>query len=272
MSVRKITDKSDRIRVVTWIRSGAPLMDGVSLYTSLPYDANLLARLRKNPSPHAEQLYNDICELMGISRLKFQSIINQYHGQKHQQITKPDDSGSQDKIKRRDPDEKRHQDKNPSGRSFRNEWPFLSEPGCPAQLKALAADKISCWERYTDAHDKLFDCSSLDECYQVAHSLIENFKENRLIYEELDFYKSHGSVLGKHPIWNQYKRFEDLRGKNVIELVRLAEKTLPHRIWRIESEIKKGDKPHLLGERERRLKEVKAELAEVRRLLGMDAG
>jgi hypothetical protein len=98
--------------------------------------------------------------------------------------------------------------------------------------------------------------------------LIENFKENRQIFEELDYYKQHGAILGKHSIFGQYKRFDELKGKNVRELIRLCDETLPHRIWRIESEIKKGDKPHLNGEREKRLAEVQAELAEVKRLLG----
>lgn len=116
----------------------------------------------------------------------------------------------------------------------------------------------------------MFDCSSVEECHQVAHQLMENFKENRVIHDELEYYKQHGAILGQHPIWKQYDRFKDLREKNVIELVRLYEKTLPHRIWRIESEIKKGDKPHLLGEREQRLGEALAELAEIKRILGIN--
>jgi hypothetical protein len=97
--------------------------------------------------------------------------------------------------------------------------------------------------------------------------VVENYLENRLIYEELEYYGKNGSILGKHRIFDQYKKYQRLRGYNVIELVKLHEKTLPHRIWRIESEIKKGDKPHLTGERQKRLQEVQAELAEVKRLL-----
>ena len=264
--------KEQRIRIVAWIRSGAPLTEGVLLYKSLPNNPDLLKSLRKDPQANAEKLYTDICQLMDISRSKFQSIINKYHGKEQQQkqlygagIKSQDRQGeSKDfggKTKSIDQSGKR---------SFRNEWPFLSRPECPAELKALASDKITAWENYTEAHIQLFDCSSIEECEQTAHKLIENFKENRLIHEELSHYKKHGAILGKHRIWKKYERFEKLRGLNVIELVRLHEKTLPHRIWRIESEIKKGDKPHLLGEREQRLAEVKAELAEVKRLLGIN--
>lgn len=269
MPVRTLKNKADRVKVVNWIRSGAPLDEGVLLYASLCPDPKLLKALKRNPSANAETMKLDFCMLIGITKDKFQSIINEHHGKKNSTNT----GSKTPRIKSNTGDFKRiggqiktsHQ----ANRSFRSEWPFLSRPECPAELKALAADKISAWERYTEAHKKLFDCSSLEECHQVAHELMENFKENRLIFEELDYYKRHGAAMGKHQVWNKFKRFEGLRGMNVIELVRLYEKTLPHRIWRIESEIKKGDKPHLLGEREKRLAEACSELAEVKRLLGI---
>jgi hypothetical protein len=271
MQVRKLTLKADRVRVVSWIRSGAPLKEGVSLYASLFPDPEFLSDLKKNPELNREKLYQVICDMMDITYQKFETIVNEYHGKQNTTNSGSSDarSGSVDsKDQRKNGGNEKIQ--NSGKRSFRNEWPFLSRPECPPQLKALAADKISCWERYTEAHRRLFDCSSVDECYQVAHELFDNFKENRQIYEELEYYKQHNSILGKHRIFGQYKRFDELKGKNVIELVTLYQKTLPHRIWRIESEIKKGDKPHLQGEREVRLKEVMAELAEVKRLLGIN--
>lgn len=257
MSVRKITSKADRIKVVQWIRSGAPLKEGVSLYAMLPNNPRLLKALQENPKQYDSELIADICLMMGITLQKFNSIIKEHHGKRHQE-TEPTPSG------RKAPDRAK------TKTSYRSDWKFLSLPECPQELKALAADKITCWQRYTEAHKKLFDCSSLEECYQVAHELVENYKENREIHEEFAHYQEHGAVLGKHRIWKHYKKYENLRGKNVIELVKLHEKTLPHKIWRIESELKKGDKPHLQGERERRLHEVKSELAEVKRLLGIN--
>ncbi len=45
------------------------------------------------------------------------------------------------------------------------------------------------------------------------------------------------------------------------------QKNLQGAIWRIRSEIGKGNKPHLLDEREARLKAKEMELAEVTRLI-----
>lgn len=268
MQVRKLTLKDDRVKVVIWIRSGAPIKPGVALYASLFPDAGFLAELKKNPELNREKLYMTFCDMMDITYQRFEQIVNEHNGKRSQ---KPEAGSQKPDIGIRESEnsnEERNQIRR--NRSFRNEWHFLSRPECPPQLKALAADKISCWERYTDAHKQLFDCSSLEECYQVAFTLIENFKENRQIHEELEYYKQHGNVLGEHRIFEQYKRFDELKGKNVIELVGLYQKTLPHKIWRIESEIRKGDKPHLNGEREQRLNEVKAELAEVKRILGIN--
>ncbi|MBV5313806.1 MAG: hypothetical protein JZU47_10955 [Prolixibacteraceae bacterium] len=271
MQVRKLTLKGDRVKVVNWIRSGAPLKEGIPLYASLFPDAGFLAELKKNPDDNREKLYLTFCDMMDITYQRFEQIVNEWHAKQKSTntgstATQPGSNGQENKRSNAGTE----QTQNTRKRSFRSEWPYLSDPTCPPQLKALAADKISCWERYTEAHKNLFDCSSLDECYQVAKILIDNYKENRQIYEELDYYKQHGAVLGQHRVFDQYKRFDELKGKNVIELVQLYNKTLPHRIWRIENEMKKGDKPHLNSDREARLRDVQAELAEVKRILGIN--
>jgi hypothetical protein len=256
MPVRKITAKADRVKVVNWIRAGAKLKEGISLYAGLRGDKQLIVRLKQNPAKYQDAMIADFCAMMGISLKKFRVQSSEFKVQ-----SEPATGNQQPLTNNKQPTR---------SRSFRSQWPFLSRPECPPELKALAADKITAWENYTAAHKRLFDCSSIDECYQTAFELVENYKENRLIHEEFEYYLKHGAVLGKHPVFNQYKKFEHLRGLNVIDLVKLHEITLPHRIWRIESVIKQADKPHLLGERQQRLNEVRAELGEVKRLLGIN--
>lgn len=269
MQVRKLTLKGDRVKVVNWIRGGAPLKEGVTLYASMFPDPGFLAELKKHTEQNRKKLYLTFCDMMDITWNKFQTIVNENYGKRSKETGDRRPETEVRSKERGDNNEERPQIKR-HHRSFRNDWPFLSRPECPPQLKALAADKISCWERYTEAHKQLFDCSSVEECYQVAHALVENYKENRQIHDELDYYKQHGNILGVHSIFGQYRRFDELKGKNVIELVTLCQKTLPHKIWRIESEMKKSDKPHLNGDRERRLRDVQAELAEVKRILGIN--
>lgn len=242
-----------------WIRSGAPLQQGVSLYTSVSQNTRLVAALHKNPAAYEKEMALDICDILGITYAKFQSIITKYHGTKKQPAS---GTGSINKKITRENRPKKRQG------TFRQDWPFLSDAKCPPELKALAADKISCWERYTANHAKLFDCSSLEECSDIAHEIIKDYKENRLIYQEFEHYQKNGKILGLHPVFAHYKRFEKLRGLNVIDLVKEQER-VKHRLWRINSEIEKGDKPHLREKREQSRKETEGELAEINRMLGI---
>jgi hypothetical protein len=254
-----VLTKEQRVQIVAWIRKGAPLKQGVRLYAELPNKPRLLAALDRNAKQFEDQLKLEMCGMLGITLARFNQIIKE-HGTKQPQQPRIEENGKKTGIEKA----------NTPKRSFRTEFPFLSRANCPPELKALAADKITAWENYTAAHEKLFDCNSLDQCYETAFDVVENYLENRLIYEELEYYGKNGSILGKHRIFDQYKKYQRLRGYNVIELVKLHEKTLPHRIWRIESVIKKGDKPHLAGEWQKRLEEAQAELAEVKRLLNIN--
>lgn len=150
--------------------------------------------------------------------------------------------------------------------SFRENWPFLSLPHCPPELKVLASNKITAYWNYVNAHQRLFDCVTAEEQFATVKECVENFMENRAIIAEFVFYNSHGHVLGKHPIFSEFKAYKSLRKLNPIELIK-RQSALQHNIWRIESELKSGKKPHLNVDRERRRQQKKNELAEVTRLI-----
>lgn len=149
---------------------------------------------------------------------------------------------------------------------FRNEWSFLKEPSCPPELKILAADKITAYHNYVAGHEELFACETLEECFFTAKKVIENYRQNRKILSEFTYYKQHHSCLGKHPIFASLKRISSLRKMSIVALLK-KQKNLQGAIWRIRSEISKGNKPHLLDEREARLKAKEMELAEATRLI-----
>lgn len=159
-------------------------------------------------------------------------------------------------------------DERPTTRTgaFRQEWPFLQERDCPLELKILAADKITAYNNYVSSHERLFSCTSLDECFAEAKKLIENYIENRKIISEFAFYREHKKTLGKHPIYDEIKRLAALRSLSVIDLLRL-QRNLEGAIWRINSEIRKGTKPHLQNSRERRRQSKQRELDEVNKIL-----
>lgn len=154
----------------------------------------------------------------------------------------------------------------PAPKSFRSEWSFLKDTTCPNELKILAADKITTYHNYIEAHEALFDCTTTQECYEVAKKVVTNFIENNEIYQELKFYKEHKHILGKHHSFKEQKRINELRKLPLRELIQKHE-NLKEAIWRVNSEILKRDKPHLEHKREISIKAKTAELAEIDRLI-----
>lgn len=219
------------IDVKQWLDNGADPVKGIRLLAKYKASAILLRMYEKNPDKYAQNIKDAIIKLSGYTEQKIQL-----------------------KPKTKD-------------NSFRDQFPFLNSPTCPIELKALVTDKFSSFFAYKDLHFKLRDCTNLEECRKTAKELLVSYKENRSIYEELNFYKDNTRVLGKHPIFKQFRDIRKIREMSIKELV-IKQQQLKHNIWRIQSEMKKGKKPHLDAERQESIKNKQAELAEVNRLLG----
>lgn len=87
-----------------------------------------------------------------------------------------------------------------------------------------------------------------------------------MIWQELNYYKEHHALLGKHPAFAEFRRRSELLHLPVKELLR-RQRQVMNNIWRVRSEIAKGDKPHLDVVRRERLAGYEKELADINRLL-----
>ena len=134
------------------------------------------------------------------------------------------------------------------------------------ELEALASRKFTKYRAYVRLHRQLRDCTSLEDCAKVAGELVDNYIDNRLIWEELTWYKEHGSLLGKHPAFAEFRRRRELNNLPVKELVK-RQRQVEMNIWRVKSEMAKGDKPHLDATRRERLAGYEKERADIVRLL-----
>lgn len=152
------------------------------------------------------------------------------------------------------------------GGRFREDWPFLSEPDCPTELKALAADMITSWHNYVNAHEDLFKCTTPEECFEADGKTVRNFYQNSVSRTEFQYYKEHHRILGKHPIFALTKKLDNLRRMPITELIR-KRRNVQDSIWRAEREIKKGDRPDLKVSREERLSRLKMTLDEINRMI-----
>ena len=134
------------------------------------------------------------------------------------------------------------------------------------ELEALASRKFTKYRAYVRLYNKLRDCSTLDQCARVAGELVDNYIDNRLIWQELSWYQEHGSILGKHPAFAEFRRRRELNDMPVKALVR-RQQQVEMNIWRVKSEMAKGDKPHLDTQRQERLAGYEKERADIIRLL-----
>lgn len=134
------------------------------------------------------------------------------------------------------------------------------------ELEALASRKFTKYRAYVRLHRQLRDCTSLEDCAKVAGELVDNYIDNRLIWEELTWYKEHGSLLGKHPAFAEFRRRRELNNLPVKELVK-RQRQVEMNIWRVKNELAKGDKPHLDATRQERLAGYEKERADILRLL-----
>lgn len=150
--------------------------------------------------------------------------------------------------------------------TFREQWPFLSDPNCPPELKILAADKITAYRDYVEAHRRLFDCTTLDECFVTAENLIKSFSENRKILYEFTYYAEHHALLGRHSIFKEMQELATLRSLGPVALI-ARQKNLRGSIWRIRHEMARGTKPHLDIDRKNRLQVKERELAAVNKMI-----
>ena len=134
------------------------------------------------------------------------------------------------------------------------------------ELEALASRKFTKYRAYVRLYNGLRDCSTLEQCAKVAGELVDNYIDNRLIWQELSWYQEHGTILGKHPAFAEFRRRRQLNDMPVKQLVK-RQQQVEMNIWRVKNELAKGTKPHLDAGRRERLAGYEKELADILRLL-----
>lgn len=153
-----------------------------------------------------------------------------------------------------------------SDRSFREDWPFLSKPDCPQELKILAADKITAWTNFAAEHERLFSCVSPEQCLETAKKCVFFYRQNRKIFSEFAHYRETGRVLGKHPVFAEMLRYREMLSAGPFDLMRRRHNLLSA-ISRLRVQLASGDRPDLEAGRRELLASKERELAEVEKIL-----
>jgi hypothetical protein len=108
----------------------------------------------------------------------------------------------------------------------REEFPFLDDKDCPDELLVVVGRKVSAYRRYLKLHGSLQEVlegrleMSEEEQKQLAADTQEAFAENRALYDELNYYAEHKTILGKHPLFRELVAKREIETMNAAELAK----------------------------------------------------
>lgn len=209
-----------------WLRSGAGVQEGLRLLSVYKPNQYLTRMVERHPEKYRDLL---IRTLAGIGRISV------------------DETASRSKPLRAD-------------------YPFLADPGCPPELKILAADKITAYRGFVREHARLSSCTTLKECLETAKKCIFFYSQNRKIASEFDYYKEHHAVLGKHPVFEEMNRRRGLVSMGILELERRRQ-NLRDSAWRLSKQLRSGKRPDLAPGRAALLETKRRELDEIEKMI-----
>ncbi|HAH24909.1 MAG TPA: hypothetical protein DCL77_14345 [Prolixibacteraceae bacterium] len=153
---------------------------------------------------------------------------------------------------------------------LREEFPFLGRADCPEEFKIMVNDMITSHARYVEGHEKLFHAAGKDNstCYSAAEEVVENYLNNRFIWEELHYYKNTGKILGLHEAFAKRVRTTELETMEPAGLMKLY-RNLPRNIQYYQQLMRDDQDSEKQKERQERLDWFGFELNIVKRLLGI---
>lgn len=105
---------------------------------------------------------------------------------------------------------------------FREKYPFLNSPDCPDILKILVSDLFTSYDNYKAAHARLQVLAdeeaeaALADCEKV----VTEYLKNREIWDELEYYRENGAILGKAAKFRELEAAEDYTQLSEIDLMK----------------------------------------------------
>lgn len=109
---------------------------------------------------------------------------------------------------------------------FREKYPFLREDTCPDVLKVLVSDMFTAYGKYKEAYaalQELPDVADVAEAATLAERVVENYLSNREIWDELDYYREHGQILGKCAKLRALEKAKEFENVSDVELMKMLQ-------------------------------------------------
>lgn len=104
---------------------------------------------------------------------------------------------------------------------FREKYPFLDSPDCPDVLKVLVSDMFTAYGKYKEAFVRLQVLGDEDsaKAAEDCETVVTEYLKNREIWEELEYYRDNGVILGKAEKFREIEVAESLSAMTDVELI-----------------------------------------------------
>lgn len=104
---------------------------------------------------------------------------------------------------------------------FREKYTFLNSTDCPDVLKILVADMFTAYGNYKAAHARLQALGDADSATAAAdcETVVTEYLKNREIWDELEYYRENGVILGKAAKFREMEAAEDLTKISDVDLM-----------------------------------------------------
>lgn len=152
---------------------------------------------------------------------------------------------------------------------LRDQFPFLKRKDCPGVLKELVADMLTDYENYVSKHGQLANEEDPALVAELSKEVVEDYLDNRAIWDELKHYNETGQLLGQHPIFEWVNRRDEIRKMSAPDLVKLRDQ-LNNKIPRTRKLIADEPEHKDTAKRLERVDLFEKELAEVKAVLGLN--
>lgn len=211
-------------RIITYLKGPRTYAEGMTLYEQYGANLRLKATFRRLGETELTRitLLDELRRLAGLSEQQFRQLprladaaeqpaVAEKAGHRAEEAEKRADDAeerAEEAEKRAAEAEERAEENTPASESlkemvnFRDRFPFLRQPDCPDVLKVIVSDLFAAYDRYRAAHAALAelpDDADRKLAEQLAAEAVENYLQDRALLEELEHYRDHGTLLGKHP-------------------------------------------------------------------------
>lgn len=221
-------------RVVAWAKGGGDFASGISLL--LTFNRNVFY-IRNIESKGIERGTATLVAEFSIKTKIPASDISRMieEGRKcNYKPVKGEETGDYTTTRLHEENQVKEQQKEREKRfiRLREEFPFLGRKDCPEELAILVNRMITAYGDYMTGHEVLYevDTKDLKACYTAARETIDPYILNRQIWEELNYYKIHGKVLGKLPEFKARNLREKYGAMNTVSLVRISNNNIPRKM------------------------------------------